>query len=203
MILSRHILCRGRSLSLLTILLALAALALSGCRSMRNSYADDIYDRPAKHQPAKRGGNGATKHGGYTPERPHGLQLPSDEAARRVITAAEKWLGTPYCYGGNSKDGTDCSGLTTMAYRDGAGIELPRNSSAQAERGRKISRKDLRPGDLVFFSRNKDGYGSVNHVAIYAGDGYLLHATTSRGVCYTPIDDPYWNSHFHSCRRVL
>lgn len=205
MLLVRDILCRCRrdGMRLATVLVVVCALVLTGCKSMRNAYADDIYDRPGKHQSAKHGVKGSAKHGGYKAERPKELQLPADEAARRVIAAAEKWLGTPYCYGGNSSEGTDCSGLTTIAYRDGAGIDLPRNSSAQAETGHKIGRKDLRPGDLVFFSRNKGGSGPINHVAIYAGEGYLLHATTSRGVCYTPMDDPYWAAHLHSFRRVL
>lgn len=179
----------------LMALIMVLAVALCGCSTHRRTfYADDIYgDKNRVHTP--------------TPATPgSGHKKPGSKAggyAGMVIAAAERWLGTPYQYGGNSKGGTDCSGLTTMAFLEGAGIKLPRSSNEQAAVGKAVKFSDLRPGDLVFFT-NKKGGGRINHVAIYAGDGCILHATTSLGVCYTDMEaDLYWAPRYHSARRVL
>lgn len=163
------------------------ALAVSSCHSSRKVfYVDDIY------------GPADTRAG-----RSHGYSADASKDARRVLNEAEKWLGTPYKYGGSSREGTDCSGLTTMAFLNGAGVRLPRTSSEQAEQGRRVKRSDARPGDLVFFTAKSGGKGRINHVAIYAGDGRIIHSTTSRGVCYSNLGDPYWESHFKEIRRIL
>lgn len=125
-----------------------------------------------------------------------------DDPAARVIAEARRWLGVPYRYGGNDRDGLDCSGLTTIAYRDGAGIELPRNSSAQAAYATPVERKDLRPGDLVFFSSSQGG-DRINHVAIYLSGDSIIHATTSRGVVITPLSAPYWDKHYMCAGTVF
>lgn len=182
------------SLKALIAVVALAA-AVCGCSSHRRTfYADDIYgEKNRVHVPAPTAaGSGHGKAGSS-----------ATGDAGKVIAAAERWLGTPYQYGGNSKGGTDCSGLTTMAFLDGAGIKLPRSSNEQAGVGKAVKPSDLRPGDLVFFT-NKKGGGRINHVAIYAGDGCILHATTSLGVCYTDMEaDLYWAPRYHCARRVL
>ena len=125
-----------------------------------------------------------------------------EDPARDVIDAAMAWMGTPYSYGGKTRGGTDCSGLTCMAFESGAGIKLPRSSREQADFSRRIRRGDMRPGDLVFFA-NRRGGTRINHVAIYIGDNRIVHATTSMGVTVSSLDEPYWDSHYHSCGRVL
>ncbi len=171
------------------------ASALAGCHSSRNAVEyDSIY--------AERGGN---RQKPDKPARPRpGTDRPQNVSgtAAGVIDAARDWLGAPYVYGGNSRRGTDCSGLTCMAYEKGAGIKLPRSSREQAEYGSRISRDELRPGDLVFFT-NKRGGGRINHVAIYIGDNKIIHATTSQGVVVTDLDDYYWRSHYFCSGRVL
>lgn len=173
---------RFSHLSVLCAAIVIAMMA-SSCHSSKRSafYADDIYYKPTELVPASSAG---------------------DDAASMVIRAATEWLGVPYLYGGNTKEGVDCSGLTTMAFKTGAGILLPRSSGEQAKWGRAVDRSDLRAADLVFFT-NKRGGGRINHVAIYVGDGRILHATTSRGVCYSSLDDPYWSTHLDSFRRAL
>jgi cell wall-associated NlpC family hydrolase len=77
----------------------------------------------------------------------------------------------PYAYGGASRSGFDCSGFTMFVYRH-LGIALPHGATAQAGRGRAVSLRRLRPGDLVFWG----GGGYYSHVAIYAGHGRIIAA---------------------------
>jgi cell wall-associated NlpC family hydrolase len=122
---------------------------------------------------------GATKrHGMQTPRverlraRPHLLAHSRPVPAGfgiRVVTYARHFLGTPYRYGGSSPStGFDCSGLVRFVYRH-FGIVLPHSSWGDLARGHRVSRRSLRPGDLVFF------YGA-GHVGIYIGGGRFIDA---------------------------
>jgi NlpC/P60 family. len=92
------------------------------------------------------------------------------------VEYALKFVGCPYVYGGNSlTNGTDCSGFVKLVFGR-YDVTLPRQSREQAQKGRKISSSELKPGDLVFYAKN----GTVNHVALYIGDGKIVHAANSR-----------------------
>ena len=95
--------------------------------------------------------------------------VPGSGAA--VVAEAERFVGLPYLWAGTSAFGYDCSGLTYSVYRQ-FGIVLPRDALDQSRVGRPVSRADLQPGDLIFFSFGS----SIDHVGIYAGDGMLIHA---------------------------
>jgi cell wall-associated NlpC family hydrolase len=115
----------------------------------------------------------------------------------KIVATAEKYLGVPYVWGGTSAKGFDCSGLVQTVFAEN-GVQLPRGSGDQFREGRKISRKNLRPGDLVFFHTYTSG---PSHVGIYVGDGKFLHAESSpRGVTITPLSEPYWDERFHGAR---
>lgn len=88
----------------------------------------------------------------------------------RVIAVAKSKLGTSYVWGATGPNTFDCSGLMLYAFRNGAGITLPRVSKHQATVGTYVSRQNLRPGDLIFWGR------PVHHVAMYIGDGKYIHA---------------------------
>ena len=87
---------------------------------------------------------------------------------RRVVSYAKKFIGVPYVWGGSSPHGFDCSGFVRFVYAH-FGVSLPHSSYAQFDDGRRVSRRSLRPGDLVFF----DGLG---HVGLYVGNGRFIHA---------------------------
>lgn len=117
-----------------------------------------------------------------------------------IIATAKKYLGVPYVWGGTSADGFDCSGLVQTVFAEN-GVSLPRGSGDQYRKGRKISRGDMRPGDLVFFRTYTSG---PSHVGIYVGDGKFLHAESSpRGVTVTPLSQPYWDERFLGARTWL
>lgn len=165
------------------------SFALVSCHSSKQTvrWEDDIY---TDH--SDRG-----KKGGYShPE------VEAGNAQQRVIDVACSWIGVPYRYGGNSRFGVDCSGLVCVAFEKGADIKLPRSSYEQADFCKKVSRDKIQPGDLIFFTSKKGG-SRINHVAIYLGENKIVHATSSRGVIISSLDDEYWHSHFHCCGRVL
>ncbi|CAM3544319.1 Murein DD-endopeptidase MepS/Murein LD-carboxypeptidase [Rouxiella silvae] len=111
-----------------------------------------------------------------------------------------QWHGTPYRYGGLSRGGIDCSGFVFRTFRDRFGVILPRSTAAQTEVGTKISRKELLPGDLVFF---KTGAGENGlHVGIYDSGNEFIHASTSRGVVRSSLDNVYWRKVYWQARRI-
>ena len=108
-------------------------------------------------------------------------QNPSGED---IVADAKLYMGIPYLWGGSSAKGLDCSGLSQRVYMD-CGILLPRNASQQARSGDEVDISQgwerLQPGDLLFFGRPRDdGNTGIYHVAIYAGDGDIIHSSKGR-----------------------
>lgn len=109
-------------------------------------------------------------------------QAPNARAAAAVAYAYGK-LGSPYVWGATGPHAFDCSGLVQAAYHS-AGVSLPRTTYSQIDAGRRVSRSELLPGDLVFF------YSGVSHVGIYVGHGQMIHAPNpSAPVRLAPIDE--------------
>ncbi|EPJ84944.1 C40 family peptidase [Pseudomonas sp. CFII68] len=124
------------------------------------------------------------------------------KASSNVLSRAVNVLGTPYRWGGSSPSkGFDCSGLVKYAFND-ATFDLPRTSNAMATgHGEKVERKDLKPGDLIFFKLKSR---RVNHVAIYLGNDRFIHAPRrGKSVSIDTLNKPYWNSHYVVAKRVL
>lgn len=122
---------------------------------------------------------------------------------KKIIKTAEKYLGTPHCLGGTTKKCMDCSGLTYVSFAKNK-ITLPRNSQEQARYGRLIfDKKDLKRGDLVFFTKSYNTADFITHVGIYLGNNRFIHASTSNGVVVTPFDNPWWSQRFVFGTRVF
>ncbi len=111
------------------------------------------------------------------------------------------WKGVRYRTGGTSRKGVDCSGFVYLTYKDRLSITLPRSTEQQSELGRRIDRDGLRAGDLVFFKTGR--VFKDRHVGMYLGDNRFLHASTSRGVMISSLDQPYWDDAYWQSRRVL
>ncbi|TAL31334.1 MAG: NlpC/P60 family protein [Spirochaetes bacterium] len=112
----------------------------------------------------------------------------------RIVATAERCLGTPYRYGGESPGGFDCSGLVMYVFGK-HGIALPRTAGDQFEDGARVPLAALQPGDLVFF-RTAGGRG-ISHVGIYTGKGEFIHAPrTGTTVSYARLDNKYWKRHY-------
>lgn len=122
---------------------------------------------------------------------------------KHIIKTAEKYIGTPHCMGGSTKKCMDCSGLTFVSFARNK-IEIPRNSQEQARYGSIIlNRKDLKRGDLVFFTKSYNTSDYITHVGIYLGNNKFIHASTSSGVIITPFDNPWWSQRFVFGTRVF
>nr|WP_288563975.1 C40 family peptidase [uncultured Romboutsia sp.] len=108
----------------------------------------------------------------------------------------------PYVWGAEGPNSFDCSGLIYYVYKNAASITLPRTSSDQYSAGVAVSRSNLKAGDLIFSST--DGTGNITHVAIYVGDGQMIHAPRNgKNVEKVSINNSYWNKAYVGARRVL
>lgn len=113
----------------------------------------------------------------------------------QITDYAATLLGCRYVYGGASPKGFDCSGFTQYVFKQ-FGISLPHSSASQYTKVTKISKSQLQPGDLVFFS-NTAGSSSIGHVGIYVGNGNFIHAPRpGKTVCYDSMNSSYYSSHY-------
>jgi murein DD-endopeptidase / murein LD-carboxypeptidase len=123
--------------------------------------------------------------------------------ASEIIETAGEFLGVPHCMGGTTRKCMDCSGLLKSVFAF-HGIHLPHNSEEQARYGKIItSMEQLRRGDLVFFTRSYRTTSYITHSGIYAGNNEFIHASSSRGVTITSMDDPWWKEKFVFGTRIF
>lgn len=127
----------------------------------------------------------------------------SDYIKQQILNVAAESLGSPYRGGGSTPAGFDCSGFVTYTLNQ-FDISLPRNSAEMAQIGKRILKKDAKPGDLIFFKTN----GSyISHVGIVTenNDGIItfIHSSTSSGVVYSSTAEGYYSRTFVSVNRIL
>jgi len=130
--------------------------------------------------------------------------LQAGDLDQLILKPALSLLGSPYVNGAMGPDRFDCSGFVSYLYRPHY-LNLPRISRDMAQSGKPVQRAALLPGDLVFFATGS-ARGRITHVAIYIGQDSLVHAISNgpdRGVTVTRLSSRYWNSRYHSSRRVL
>lgn len=130
---------------------------------------------------------------------------PSTALADKIIKIGESYMGTPYKYG-SSKDTTktfDCSSFTQRVFKE-AGITLPRDSRQQSTVGKSVSKSNLQKGDLIFMKASVNTSNTrITHVAIYAGNGKILHTYGSPGVTYSKYDNTNWEKRTVAIKRVF
>ena len=152
-------------------------MAMTSCGSSKKATTTQSYTQPTTEKVNKQG---------------------DSEKGRAIEKEAKKWLGTKYKYGGTTRKGVDCSGLVMEVYRVVFGVKLPRNSAEQSRFCKEIKKKDLKKGDLVFFSINSS---LVNHVGIYLEDGKFIHASR-KGVVISNLNENYYKKHYQTAGRV-
>jgi cell wall-associated NlpC family hydrolase len=129
----------------------------------------------------------------------------ASSAAARVLRTADSYVGVKYVWGGNTpSQGFDCSGFTKYVFAK-FGIALPRTAREQVRSGTAVAAdfRALRPGDIMLFAEPGQ---AISHVAIYAGDGRIIHASSSNGaVGYTDLNNggDWFVAYFVAARRLL
>lgn len=124
---------------------------------------------------------------------------PVPREVRDILTNAESYEGVPYVFGGTTPSGFDCSGYVRYVFAK-SGISLPRMADEQYNVGTTVAKRNLQPGDLVFFQTYEPG---VSHSGIYIGGGKFISATSSRGVAIADLNDDYWGARYIGAKRVL
>ena len=121
----------------------------------------------------------------------------SNAVKNKLYAQYKNWKGVKYRMGGLSKNGIDCSGFVYRTFRSQLGINIPRSTELQSSSGKQIDKNKLRPGDLVFFKTAT----KVRHVGIYLENNSFLHASSSKGVMISKLDNDYWKSKYWKSKR--
>ncbi|MCI7261995.1 MAG: SH3 domain-containing protein [Otoolea sp.] len=150
---------------------------------VRYALNEAIQFTPIEDTPKSSTGKGSTGKGGSSGGKTGGGvgNTPGNAAGSskrtQIANYATQFLGNPYVWGGTSlTNGADCSGFT-MAVMSKFGVSLPHHSGSQANCGKSINSSQMRPGDLVFYTNSG---GTINHVALYIGNGQVVHASNQR-----------------------
>ena len=121
----------------------------------------------------------------------------------KIIKESNTYLGTPYLWGGTTRNGIDCSAFVKNVYLS-IGIKLPRVSQNQAKVGKTITLDKIRKGDLIFFETDKNRPNTVSHVGIYLGSGNLIHASSkNKKVVIVPLNQGYFLSKIVIIKRIV
>lgn len=125
-----------------------------------------------------------------------------DDRNMYLYAQSSMWLGVPYRYAGLSRKGVDCSGFTFLIYQKVYKKNIPRSTADLSKMKMKnISKNNLRAGDLVFFATSKNS-SRISHVGIYLKDGQFIHASTSKGVIVSGLDEDYYKRTWKKGGRI-
>jgi len=123
----------------------------------------------------------------------------TNETIVKLESQFQQFKNVKYKYGGLDKNGFDCSGFTLTVYKNAFNINLPRTTEEISELGKKVSKRKLRPGDLVFFRPSR----KYEHVGIFIGKKTFIHSATSKGVIKSNLENPYWKKKYRFAKRIL
>ena len=122
-----------------------------------------------------------------------------DIANKKLYSFIDDWYGVPYKYAGRSKKGVDCSGFTSILFKEVFAKDLSGSSSTLYNQCEKISKRELKEGDLVFFKiDSKD----ISHIGIYLQNNKFVHATTKAGVMIDDLDEDYYRKYFEGGGKI-
>lgn len=117
----------------------------------------------------------------------------------KIVSMCRRYIGVPYVWGGESPGGFDCSGYVQYVFHKN-GIRLPRTADIQYEVGQRVKTGQERPGDMVFFETYAPG---ASHVGVYLGNRFFIHASSSRGVTISSLDEEFFSARYLGARRKL
>lgn len=117
-----------------------------------------------------------------------------------LLKKIDEWYGTPYNYGGSTKNGVDCSYFTLDVMQGVYNINLKRTAAEQYEQTSRINWEDLKEGDLIFFKT--EGPNKISHVGIYLSNNKFVHSSVRNGVTISDLSDPYYQRTLYSMGRL-
>jgi lipoprotein Spr len=127
------------------------------------------------------------------------LDVPAESIQNKSLYEfIEDWYGTRYRFGGTSRSGIDCSSLMQKIYSHAFGMEIPRTAVTQYRASRRIVQEELQEGDLIFFHTTRPG---ISHVGLYLGNRHFVHASSSRGVVISNLDEKYYQNAYRGSGR--
>lgn len=177
-------------------LLALV-LVLFSCKSKQKS-PEPAVQKQQTHTQKKKPHQVSSKSAGSDLERVLGIS--SKEVKKsELYSFIQDWYGVPYKYGGCKKSGVDCSCFTNILYEEVYHQKLIGNAADLYKSTEKISLQRAKEGDLVFFKIN---VSYVSHVGVLLRSGFFVHASTSKGVIVSSLNEAYYKKYFHSAGRL-
>jgi cell wall-associated NlpC family hydrolase len=134
-------------------------------------------------------------------------QSRANKEVNKIIEYAGNFTGVRYKAGGSTPKGFDCSGFTQYVFKE-FNYRLPRTTQEQSRVGASINRKELRPGDLVFFTGKNRNSKTAGHVGIVVdangkGNFLFIHASTSRGITVSSNTESYYKPRYLLARRIV
>ena len=123
----------------------------------------------------------------------------SNVSKTKLESQFQLYKNIKYKYGGTDTNGFDCSGFTLTVYKNAFNIKLPRTTEAMSTLGKKVSKRKLKPGDLVFFRPSR----KYDHVGIFIDNNTFIHSSTSRGIIKSNLNNPYWKKKYRFAKRIL
>lgn len=138
----------------------------------------------------------------YRPNEEHSLLERYTNNAQDLILKGLELVGINYRRGGTNPDsGLDCSGFVQTVFKESIGKLLPRTASEQSKIGEEVDRKELKPGDLVFFNTMRRAF---SHVGIYLGDNHFMHSPrTGSEIRVEDMGQSYWVKRYNGARRIM
>lgn len=176
----------------LYIILLICSLSLSSCSFVKNLARNDREEEAWDIEWDSEGGGKPIKN---KRDAKHNIKNTTKIPKTELTEYCKDWIGTPHRLGGMTKQGVDCSGFVGNVYMEVYGISLPRTAQEMSKAVISIpNNSELREGDLVFFNGSKN---KVTHVGIYLSNDAFVHASTSKGVIISSLNDKYWAKIFY------
>lgn len=132
-------------------------------------------------------------------------ELKKSNTIDQILNEASTYIGTPYRFGGMTRKGIDCSAFVLSVFGSTTGISLPRVAAAQAQEGERIEKHNLEKGDLLFFQTRGSRISHVGIVQDITPEGEIkfIHASTSKGVTISSLNEKYWGARYRFAKRIL
>jgi len=184
----------NRSPFAVRITLLMTMMLLSGCLSRKSTLPHRIDSRGVIQTDASTAPKGVRVSGNVLDAYAAVLGVPVRVLGTPALyTYIDRWMGTPHRTGGTDQRGIDCSAFVGLVIRDIYGKSLPRSSKEMAGQVKRKYERQLREGDLVFFSFGRRG---IDHVGIYLHNHKFVHVSTSKGVIISDLKDPWYYKYF-------